>query len=227
MVRVQVAVITDDQFFAECLLRLLRDEPAVQASALPRLALPAPGEIEYDIAVLDARMVGALLLAASHRREERPSVIFVEAPDNDEWPADALSAGARGVLTRAARAEDLLNAIRVVHCGGLWARSAWLGAQVRRTPAAPPFEFAGLHARLSRREREVCEGAARGIGNKQLADRLAISEATVKAHLTHIYQKLGITKRSELAAIYHGLLALPADLELFPDPDDRRTTKVE
>jgi len=58
---------------------------------------------------------------------------------------------------------------------------------------------------LSRREREVLHYAATGIRNKQLADQLAISEATVKAHLTHIFKKLGVGGRAELAAVYHDM----------------------
>ena len=48
--------------------------------------------------------------------------------------------------------------------------------------------------------------AAAGLGNKEVASRLSISEATVKVHLTHIFQKLGLRGRGELAAAYHGLL---------------------
>ena len=64
---------------------------------------------------------------------------------------------------------------------------------------------------LSARERDVFRLAAGGLGNKALAERLAISEATVKVHLTHIFQKLGVRGRSELAAAYHGLLN-PSDV---------------
>jgi len=59
---------------------------------------------------------------------------------------------------------------------------------------------------LSSREKEVLRHAATGLSNKELAERLAISEATVKVHLTHIFQKLGVRGRAELAAVYHGLL---------------------
>jgi DNA-binding NarL/FixJ family response regulator len=64
-----------------------------------------------------------------------------------------------------------------------------------------------LEHRLSTRETEVFRHAATGVGNKELADRLAISQATVKVHLTHIFQKLGVQSRAELAAAYHGLIA--------------------
>jgi DNA-binding CsgD family transcriptional regulator len=64
-----------------------------------------------------------------------------------------------------------------------------------------------LERQLSRREREIFREAATGLGNKELAARLDIGEATVKAHLTHIFQKLGVRGRAELAAVYYGGLA--------------------
>jgi len=67
--------------------------------------------------------------------------------------------------------------------------------------------------RLSDREREVFRHAATGLSNRELAKRLAISQATVKAHLTSIFQKLGLRGRAELAAAYHGMLPpVPPDL---------------
>jgi len=63
-----------------------------------------------------------------------------------------------------------------------------------------------LEHQLSSREREVFRHAATGLSNKELADRLAISRATVKAHLTQIFQKLGVNGRAQLAAVYHGVV---------------------
>ena len=63
-----------------------------------------------------------------------------------------------------------------------------------------------LYALLSHREREVFQHAATGKGNKELAVTLAVSEATIKVHLTRIFQKLGLRGRAELAAADHGLL---------------------
>jgi DNA-binding NarL/FixJ family response regulator len=98
-----------------------------------------------------------------------------------------------------------------VHAGSIWARRRWVDAALTWLAAARhrPAPGLELHARLSEREREVFRYAAAGLGNKQLAERLYISEATVKVHMTHIFQKLGVTGRAELAAAYHGLIARP------------------
>jgi DNA-binding NarL/FixJ family response regulator len=133
-------------------------------------------------------------------------VIFVGAPDDDAWATAVLSAGARGILTRTADRDDLIKAIEVVRDGGIWARRRWLNACVLHIVGASKHQHAAqdtLEARLSRREREVLLHAATGVGNKELAERLSISEATVKVHLTHIFQKLGVPGRAALAATYH------------------------
>jgi DNA-binding NarL/FixJ family response regulator len=71
-----------------------------------------------------------------------------------------------------------------------------------------PAGAAAWERRLSPREREVTQGAARGLTNRQLARDLAMSSATVKAHLNRIFQKLGVHSRAELAAVCLGLKSL-------------------
>jgi two-component system, NarL family, nitrate/nitrite response regulator NarL len=134
-----------------------------------------------------------------------------------------LKAGARGILTKTSRGEDLVRAIHVVAEGGIWARRRWLSASLQavissRHTSALPWH---LDALLSKREREVFHYAAMGMANKALADRLAISEATVKVHLTHIFQKLGVSGRAALAAAYHGLLAPAPGSPTSPLPPAR------
>ena len=92
--------------------------------------------------------------------------------------------------------------------GEIWAsRQAivtWVERIVRASRPAAGVT-AALRARLSGREVEVFEHAVLGMGNKELAGRLGISEATVKVHLTHIFQKLGVQGRGQLAAAAHAL----------------------
>jgi len=120
-----------------------------------------------------------------------------------------LSAGARGIVHRTAPAADVGKAVDVVHKGRVWApRHLVVAAWMQHLKAAPPVKAnikTVFDQRLSRREQEVFSQAALGLGNKELANRLAISPATVKVHLTHIFQKLGLKNRTELAAAYHGI----------------------
>jgi DNA-binding NarL/FixJ family response regulator len=101
---------------------------------------------------------------------------------------------------------DVVRAIAAVNEGRVWAPrhvvvDAWLR---QRRGSVPDLRAALVEKRLSARECEVVRYVAAGLSNKELADRLAISTATVKAHLTHIFQKLGVQGRGELTAVYHG-----------------------
>ena len=138
------------------------------------------------------------------------AVIFMAGGDDDAWAMTALSAGARGILAGGVRAQDLVKAVRVVSEGQVWARRDVLARTVRgATSSVAAHEVEPMpDPRLSGREREVYRKAAMGLSNEELAKRLAISQATVKAHLTSIFQKLGLRGRAELAAAYHGLLPL-------------------
>jgi DNA-binding CsgD family transcriptional regulator len=110
--------------------------------------------------------------------------------------------------------------------GQVWARRGVLARMEHRSAssAAGRGGESMLDQHLSDREREVCRQAAMGLSNREMAKRLAISQATVKAHLTRIFQKLGVRGRTELAAAYHGMLPLAprAPSPLGPDVPPQR-----
>ena len=210
----RVGVLSDDRLFRTGLLRLLEGETGF--TVVDHADVPASTADRPDVLLLDSRMEGALGVCAAQKREGGPAVILVAAPDEDSWAPEALGAGARGILPKSAGAEDLVKAVRVVHDEGLiWARRRVIVAWLDRLTAAGPSRGGGggndLDKRLSGRERDVFRHAASGLGNRELAQRLAISEATVKVHLTRIFQKLGLRGRGELAAAYHGLIGTPPE----------------
>jgi DNA-binding NarL/FixJ family response regulator len=212
--RPRIAVLSDDRLFCEGLLRILAEDESVIVIGYDESGSlePALHAANPDVLLLDSRMPGALRCCTDLRRETGCALIMLAAPDSDEYAAEALDAGARGVLSKDSRPTDLFMAIRIIQDGGLWARRRVLAARIDRLAATSTVAHAErllserLSARLSARETEVFLHAARGLGNKEVADRLAITEATVKVHLTHIFQKLGLRGRNELAAAYHGIL---------------------
>jgi DNA-binding NarL/FixJ family response regulator len=201
----RLAVVSDDRLLCDALVRLLSEQTdfsATTCSTDTRCSLERLGR-EHDVLLVDAR---SATVASDGIIPECAVVIFVGAPEDDDWAIDALIRGARGVLTHSASGEDLKKAIRVVHDGCIWARRRWLNACVLRSAGASKVRIVTqdtVETRLSRREREVLQHAATGVGNKELADRLSISEATVKVHLTHIFHKLGVPGRAALAAAYN------------------------
>lgn len=211
----RVIIVSDDRLLGDGLQQFLSEQPELTVTtrylgAGWLAALTRPD----DIVVVDVRGANAWRFSdvcASGL------VIFVGASENDDWAAAALRSGARGILTHTASRDDLVKAIRDVRDGGIWARRRWLNACLMHLVDASKHRVATrdtLDARLSPREREVLEHAATGVGNKELADRLSISEATVKVHLTHIFQKLGLPGRAALAAAYHHVGALDETLDV-------------
>lgn len=203
-----VAIVSDERLLRDGLVQFLSRNPDLTVTSCESTAGASLARVaaEHDVVLVDARMDAASPLVPAGGG----LILFVSAPEDDGWAAAALCAGARGILTRDASHDDVLNAIRVVLAGGLWARRRWLAACVLRGVGASRQESptqAAVDARLSRREREVLRHAATGACNKELADRLSISEATVKVHLTHIFQKLGVPGRAALAATYHQMAA--------------------
>ena len=220
-----LAILGDDRMYCDGLVGFLiqRSEFAVHVYCPAAHASLAHLGHEHDMVVVDARQ--STTWPVSRPIPDPAVVLFVGAPDDDAWATAALRAGARGVLTQTSGREDLLKAIDVVRAGGIWARRRWLNACLQSMVGTSRHQIAAqasLDTRLSRRERDVLVLAATGMGNKELADRLSISEATVKVHLTHIFQKLGVPGRAALAASYHHLAAAGR----VPAPHSRTTNGV-
>ena len=194
----RIAVVSDDRLFAEGLRRIIvADDSMVIAQSVG----------ETDVALVDARNDHAFACGGGLNSESGPAVIFVAAPESDDWALAALDLGVRGVLAKTATAEELITAVRAVRAGEIWAQRRVLSARIdylsgrtEQRPAARPL----LERRLSVREQQISRCTLAGCSNKEIAQRLVISEATVKVHLTHIFRKLGVRGRWELAAMYHG-----------------------
>jgi DNA-binding NarL/FixJ family response regulator len=163
-----------------------------------------------DILLLDGQLRDTLAVCGELHRDNGIGVIFVDVPRGSSFAAEALSAGGRGLVFEDEPVDDVLRAVRLVIRGGVWAPRTVLVEAMRRTKDVERERSRtaeeALLQRLSPREREVLLCAVSGLANKELAHRLSITEATVKVHLTHIFRKLGINGRVELAAAYYGML---------------------
>jgi two-component system, NarL family, nitrate/nitrite response regulator NarL len=114
---------------------------------------------------------------------------------------EAVRCQAHGILTKDAPVENLLKAIRCVAAGEYWIERDLLASALQHQPL--PLEQFGL----TDRELEVVAEIAAGLNNRDIANKLGISELTVKRHLTNIFDKLGVVSRLELAlfAVSHNL----------------------
>ncbi len=194
----RVTIVADDPFFSSGLRRLLAQDSSVLVSDRELHALTGDGLYASEILLVDSRIPGALKGCSQLKTNQRPFVILMMV-GSDAVAADGLAVGARGIIRTQGIAE-VIQAIRVVHAGSLWApRQVLADLWLQVHGGAPSVE-----QRLSARELEVTRSVAAGMSNKELADRLGISTATVKTHLTRVFQKLGVHGRGQLIAAYHG-----------------------
>lgn len=153
-----------------------------------------------DVTLMDLRMPalgGVEAIRAIRREFPQSRFIVLTTYDGDEDIYRALEAGAQAYLLKDMPCEEILSAIRAVHAGQ------------RRIPAAVGTRLAERMAgmNLSGREREVLELLVKGKSNREIAAGLAITEPTVKGHVTNILGKLGVSDRTQavIAAIKRGL----------------------
>ena len=213
MSSVRVGVLSDHRLFSESVWRIIAGHGSFRPLGVTADTLvQASGAARPQILLLDSRVDGALDLCRRCAPAREPRIILVAVPEDDMSAADGLIAGARGILYRSATSKDVVKAVTLVHQGKIFApRHVVAAAWEKCKPGAAADERIAGWQRLSAREREVLRYAAAGLANKELAQQLTISEATVKVHLTHVFQKLGCRSRAELAAAYHGILPIDSE----------------
>ena len=202
---IRVLVCDDHAVVREGIRHVLEAEPGVTVvaeagNAAQALALAA--EHRPDVIVLDVSMPGESGLRAAPRlREAVPEarILIMSMHDNAEYVREGVRAGASGYLLKDSAAAELRMAVRAVHAGGSYfstpAAQGLTGTgtatEGRDGPDGPEGALPPLDV-LTARERDVLEGIARGLTNKEIAAELGISHRTVETHRESLMRKLGI-----------------------------------
>jgi DNA-binding NarL/FixJ family response regulator len=210
---IRVALVDDQELVRAGFRMMLDAQPDMSvtgeaADGLDAVALAARGAA--DVMVMDVRMPRLDGVAAVRRicaAGERPKVLMLTTFDLDEYAFAALKAGASGFLLKDVPPQELLFAIRAVHCGDSVVAPSTTRRLIDRfapllpagTERAAPAA-AGL-AELTDREREVLVQVAAGLSNAEIATRLFVSEATVKTHVGRILAKLGLRDRVQAVVL--------------------------
>jgi DNA-binding NarL/FixJ family response regulator len=157
-----------------------------------------------DLVVMDVQMPVLNGIEATRRMlalPVPPKVIVLTMFDLDEYALAAIRAGASGFLLKDAPAEEMLAALRAVHSGdAVLAPSATRRLLDQLAPALDP-DAVRLVTELTTREREVLTAMARGWRNAEIAERLSVTEGTVKTHVSQILAKLGARDRVQAVVV--------------------------
>jgi DNA-binding NarL/FixJ family response regulator len=210
---IRVLVADDQQIVRDgfaALLATQADFEVVGTAADGEEAVRACGERCPDVVLMDVRMPVMDGIEATRRVAADARVIILTTFDLDDYVYDALSAGASGFLLKDAGAERLFDAVRVVAAGDALLAPAvtrrLIGEFARLRPRLPTRPD-GL-AELTPRETEVLQLVAEGLSNREIADRLVVSDETVKTHVSRVLTKLGLRDRTQavVAAYESGLV---------------------
>ena len=194
---IRVLVCDDHAVVREGIRHVLEAEPGVTVVAEAGNAAQAMTmavEHRPDVIVLDVSMPGESGLRAAPRlREAVPEarILIMSMHDNAEYVREGVRAGASGYLLKDSAAAELRLAVRAVHAGGSYfstPAAQGLTSEDREggEGTLPPIDV------LTARERDVLEGVARGLTNKEIAAELGISHRTVETHRESLMRKLGI-----------------------------------
>ena len=211
---IKILVADDHTVFRDGLRKLLEgvnDVQIVGEAANGNQCVEMLAKLKPDILLLDLRMPqkdGLSVLEEVNFDSLPTRVIVLTASEDDRDIIRAMRLGARGVVLKQSASDLLLKSIRKVHDGEIW-----LDNRITAEVIDAFKKSAGAGQRrekplLSDREKEIVQLVAKGFRNREIGEKLFISEQTVKNHLHNIFDKLGMSDRLELAlyAIHHRLI---------------------
>jgi len=207
---IKILIVDDHTLVREGFARMLELDPAfrvVGQASSAREALEKTRELSPDVVMMDIKLPGINGIEATRMiKKESPEteVIILSMYDEDQYVLEAVKAGATGYVLKDISQEELFRAIKVVYSGGSLIQPA-LARRLLKEFASRTRETTsdGRYSplrELSEREIEVLQCVSEGMSNRNIAEKLMISEKTVKAHLRSIFRKLEVGDRAQAVA---------------------------
>ena len=207
---IRVAIADDHPIFRDGLRKLLEHEDDIVVVGEVSSGAECPAllaKVKPDILLLDLRMPdkdGLTLLEEMNFDTMASRVIVLTATEDDRDVIRAMRLGARGVVLKQSASDLLIKSIRNVAGGEIWLDKR-MTSEVMKAFSKSTETGRREKPLLSDREKEIVQLVAQGYRNREIGEKLFISEQTVKNHLHNIFDKLGVSDRLELAlyAIHH------------------------
>lgn len=203
MKRIRIALADDHPIVLDGLEQLFNLEPdfeVVSRAMTAEAAVKAAEEHQPDVLVLDLAMPGSDGLWALQQLLAKglaTRVVLLTAHVDEGKLLEAVRLGVSGVVLKEMAPRLLVECVRKVHAGERWLEKQSVARAMDRM-LKRESELDRLQRLLTPREIEIVRLATEGLRNKEIADRLTITEGTVKIHLHNIYEKLGVTGRTQL-----------------------------
>jgi DNA-binding NarL/FixJ family response regulator len=207
-------VVDDHALVRDGLMRLLAQVPSVQPvgqASSGAEAIELARELNPEVALVDLRMPEMDGVETARRLQEvcpTIRVLILTGVETQEDLLRALDAGVYGYVPKTLPFDAVIRSIELAAVGGMTLpHELSRGALGRGHAPAEPDAAPTLAHSLTDRERQILQGIIVGESNRQIAQRLVISEHTVRAHLRNLMRKLGVANRAQAAAVAAGALA--------------------
>lgn len=204
MYRVRLLLVDDHPLFREGLARLLASQPDFEIVAQVSTSTEALEVLErhgVDMVLLDFDLgdeQGGQFIASAREVGYAGSILMVTAGMNATQSSLALKEGVSGIVLKHSSPDTLIKAIRLVMAGETWVDQRIIQQMADRNLQS---DRQGLPSVLTVREGQVLRGVFEGLANKEIATKIGVSEASVKATLQQLFHKTGVRTRSQLVRI--------------------------
>lgn len=205
MATISVFLIDDHTVLRQAVRVMLDAEPdlvVVGEAGEGRDGVREVARMQPDVAIVDLKMPGVSGLGAIPEiasRAPRTAIIVFTMYNNPVYVYEAMRSGASGYVLKSATREELVRAVRAVHAGGGFLQAEVTKPLLRRLLMDAKVE--AERSNLTLREIQILELLSDGQSNKEIGQRLAIADETVKSHLKRLYEKLGAADRAQAVAI--------------------------
>ena len=194
----RVAIVDDDPFVLQALRAYLSSDERIEVTSTFSRAADALAflhKIRVDVLLTDVRMPemdGLELLTRVRRQWPRTAVVVLTSFDDDDALAEALAAGARAYLLKTVHGAEISDVVRAVASGRVLLDE--------RTVTRRRADHDDPTADLTNAERKVLDLIGDGLSNREIGERLGVAEKTVKNHITSLLAKMGLQRRTQVAA---------------------------